>query len=336
MPTNLPPDYFAAEEKFRAARSVEEKIAYLDEMISIVPKHKGTDHLRADLRRRMSQLKSGESGAKSRGSHQGSPFHIDREGAGQIVLVGMPNVGKSALVKRLTHATPEVAPQPYTTWVPTPGMMPIENVQVQLIDTPPLNPDYVQAEMIDLIRRADLMLIVVDLQGFPLEQLDESSTILAEEHIIPDCLWDEMSNDGQPPQSAPDLAPVPALVAVNKTDTDEQDEDYEVLQELIGDTWPMVPISAATGRHTDLFKRAIYQRLGIIRIYAKPPGREADLSSPFVMPEGGTVEQFAAKVHRDFVSQLKSARVWGVGVYDGQPVARDHVLHEGDIVELRT
>ncbi len=271
MPTNLPPDYFAAEEKFRAARSVEEKIAYLEEMISIVPKHKGTDHLRADLRRRMSQLKSGESGAKGKGSHQGSPFHIDREGAGQIVLVGMPNVGKSALVKRLTHATPEVAPQPYTTWVPTPGMMPIENIQVQLIDTPPLNPDYIQPEMIDLIRRADLMLIVVDLQGFPLEQLDESTTILADQRIVPACLRDGITGDGQPPQSDLDLAFVPALVAVNKTDADEQDEDYEVLQELIGDTWPMVPISAdnraprgsvqtcdipAPGHHPDLRQAA--------------------------------------------------------------------------------
>jgi uncharacterized protein len=336
MPTNLPPDYFAAEEKFRTAGSVEEKIAYLEEMMSIVPKHKGTDHLRADLRRRLSQLKSGEQDTKAKGSRQGSPFHIDREGAGQVVLVGMPNVGKSALVKRLTNAAPEVSPQPYTTWSPTPGMMPIENVQVQLIDTPPLNPDFIQPEMIDLIRRTDLMLVVIDIQSFPIEQLDESTAILDQQRVVPACLRDEFVVDGESPAVDLDRAFVPTVVAVNKTDAGEQDEDYEVLCELLGDRWPMMPVSAETGRHVDTFKHTIFQRLGIIRIYAKPPGREADRSAPFVMQVGGTVEQFAAKVHRDFVTQLKSARVWGAGVYDGQPVARDHVLHDGDVVELHT
>jgi hypothetical protein len=328
MPTNLPPHYFEVEEKFRTARSNEEKIAYLEEMMSIVPKHKGTDHLRADLKRRMSQLRA-EPKAQKGASRQISPFRIEREGAGQAILVGLPNVGKSAIVEALTNAAPEVSAAPFSTWTPTPGMMPIENIQMQLVDTPTLNPDFIKAEMMNLIRGTDLLLIVVDLQAFPIEQLEQTVALLEEHRIVP-----AHRRDQYPDRF--DLAFVPSLVVVNKCDDASRDEDYEVLQELLDEDWPMVPLSATTGRHVDNFKQTIYDRLGIVRIYAKPPGKEADLTEPFVMRKGGTVEEFAGKVHRDFLQTLKSARVWGEGVYDGQAVGRDHILHDGDIVELRT
>ncbi|MGC9469604.1 MAG: TGS domain-containing protein [Anaerolineae bacterium] len=329
MPTNLPPDYFNVEEKFRTARSVEEKIGYLEEMMAIVPKHKGTDRLRADLRRRLSQLKSESQTQKGGVSRQVSPYRIPREGAGQVVLVGLANVGKSALVDAFTNAEPEVAAHPFTTWSPTPGMMPIENIQVQLIDTPPLNPDFIKSDMMDLIRRADLLLIVVDLQTFPIEQLEETVAILEDQRIVPACLRDRYSDRF-------DLTFVPTLVVANKTDDESLEEDFEVLKELLDEAWSLVPVSATTGHKVDQFKWKIYERLDIIRIYAKPPGKEPDMGSPFVMRRGGTVEDFAAKVHQDFVKNLKSARIWGEGVYDGQAVGRDHVLHDGDIVELRT
>ncbi|MGC9521306.1 MAG: GTPase [Anaerolineae bacterium] len=328
MPTNLPPHYYDVEDEFRKARSPEEKIALLEEMMSIVPKHKGTDHLRADLRRRLSQLRSEAQTQKTKTARQVSPFHIDREGAGQAVLVGQANVGKSALVAALTNAKPEVAAHPFSTWTPTPGMMPIENIQVQLIDTPTLNPDFIKPEMMDLIRRTDLLLIVVDLQGFPIEQLEASTTLLEEHKIVP-----AFRRPDYPDRY--DLTFVPTLVVVNKVDDPSMDADFDVLGELLEEPWPMVPVSAETGYHVDVFKQTIFQRLGIIRIYAKPPGKEPDLTSPFVMRRGGTVEEFAAQVHQDFLHNLKSARVWGTGVYDGQAVGRDHLLHDGDIVELR-
>jgi ribosome-interacting GTPase 1 len=329
MPTNLPPDYFNVEEKYRTARSVEDKIAYLEQMMAIVPKHKGTDHLRADLRRRLSQLNTDKQSHKGGASRQASVFHIDREGAGQVVLVGQANVGKSALVAALTNAEPEVAAHPFTTWTPTPGMMPVDDIQVQLIDLPPLNPEFIKPEMMDLIRRTDLMLVVIDLQSFPFEQLDATLDLLREHHIVPAC-----RRDVYPDRY--DLTFVPMLVVANKTDTPAHDEDYAVLQELLEESWPMVPVSALTGRHVDAFKRTIFERLDIIRIYAKPPGREPDMTAPFVMRRGGTVIEFAGKVHQDFLHRLKSARIWGTGVYDGQTVGRDHVLHDGDVVELRT
>jgi ribosome-interacting GTPase 1 len=327
MPTNLPPDYFQVEKRYREAQSVQEKIDLLEEMLSIVPKHKGTDHLRADLRRRLAKLKSQPQSKKSASRHE-SAFHIDKEGAGQVLLIGLANVGKSTLVATLTNASPEASPSPFTTWEPTPGMLEFEGVQIQLVDTPSLNRDFVEPALMDLIRRADLLLVVVDLQAFPLEQIDETVSLLEENHIVLLCDRKDHGTDHR-------LAHVPVHVLVNKNDDERTDGDWEALQELLGEEWPLLSISAETGRNLDQIGRTIFERLRLMRIYAKPPGKEPDLSVPFVMHSGATLEEFAGAVHKDFYEKLKSARIWGTGVYDGQLVGRDHILHDKDIVELR-
>ncbi len=327
MPTNLPPDYFVVEKQFRQATLPEEKIACLEEMLAIVPKHKGTDHLRADLRRRLSKLKAATETRKKTG-RQASAYHIDREGAGQIVLVGAANVGKSALVAALTNATPEVAEYPFTTWDPTPGMMPIEDIQVQLIDTPPLNPDFIEAEHLNLVRRADLALIVVDLQAYPMQELEDTVALLEAQRIMPLHRREEYVGEVR-------MTFVPMQVLVNKCDDEDWDAEFEVLSELLGEEWTLIPVSALTGHHVDEFKRRVFEALDIVRVYSKPPGEEPDLSAPFVIPKGATVQELAGKIHKDFLEQLKSARVWGSATHDGQMVGRDHVLQDGDIVELR-
>jgi ribosome-interacting GTPase 1 len=328
MPTNLPPEYYEAEERYRAATTPSEKAERLEELLSTIPKHKGTDHLRADLRRKLSRLKS-EAKSKKGAVRQVSPFHIDREGAGQVVVAGPPNTGKSALVNALTNATPEVAIHPYATWTPTPGMMLVENVQIQLIDTPPLSEEYVEPELLNLIRRADLLLLLLDIQAYPLQQLEDTVAFLENQRIV------ARQKRNQYPPDRP-LISVPFLVLVNKCDDESWDGEFEILCELLEGSWSMLPISATEGRNLDQLRWAIFDELGIMRVYAKPPGREADLSAPFVLPEGSSVQDFAGKVHKDFLENLKSARVWGTGVHDGQMVGRDHILHEGDIVELRT
>jgi len=329
MPTNLPPEALEAEQRYRAAKSLAEKIACLEEFISLIPKHKGTDKLRADLRRRLSKLKASSDQARKKAGRRESAFHIEREGAGRVVLVGPPNVGKSALVATLTNARPEVSPAPYTTWEPTPGMMPIENIQVQLVDTPPLTGDYVEPELLNLIRGSDLILLVVDLQTYPIEQLENTVAILQEHRIVPSH-WQDRYADQQR------ITFKPILVLVNKTDDPSWDEDFEILQELLDDEWTLLPVSATTGRNLERLKQAVFERLDIIRVYSKPPGKEPDFSAPFVMKKGGTVEDFAGKIHQEFLEKLKSARVWGSATFDGQMVGRDHVLHDGDVVELRT
>ncbi|MEW6718307.1 MAG: GTPase [Chloroflexota bacterium] len=328
MPTNLPPEYYEAEQNYRAAKTIQEKITTLEELISTIPKHKGTDKLRADFRRRLSKLKE-SSQAKKKVSRQSSAFYIDKEGAGQAILVGPTNVGKSALLTALTNATPEVSEAPFTTWVPTPGMMPIENIQVQLVDTPPLNPEFVEPLLFELIRRTDLILLVVDVQTNPVQQLEDSIAILEEHRIIPLHLKGQHPEEGR-------LAFIPTLILANKTDDQEMDELFQIFCELTEGDWSSLPVSATHQRNFDQLKSAVFERLNIIRIYSKAPGKEPDLEAPFVMKKGSTIEEFASKVHQDFIENLKAARVWGYGVFDGQLVSRDHVLHDEDIVELRT
>lgn len=328
MPTNLPPEYYEAEERYRAATTPAEKAERLEELLSTIPKHKGTDHLRADLRRKLSRLKS-EAQSKKGAARQVSPFHIDREGAGQVVVAGPPNTGKSALVNALTNATPEVAIHPYSTWTPTPGMLLVGDVQIQLIDTPPLSEEYVEPELLNLIRRADLLLLVLDIQAYPLQQLEDTVAFLEKHRIV------AQQRREQYPLDKPLIA-LPFLVPVNKVDDEIWEEEFAILCELLEDGWPMVPISASGERNLDRLGQLIFEELGIMRVYAKPPGRDPDLSAPFVLEKGSTIQEFAAKVHKDFLENLKSARVWGTGVHDGQMVGRDHVLHEGDVVELRT
>lgn len=327
MPTNLPPQYFEVEARFREAQAPEEKIARLEEMISIVPKHKGTEKLVGDLRRRLSKLKDAAQ-TRKKVSRRESAFHIVREGAGQAMVVGTANVGKSALVTALTNATPEVGEAPFTTWAPTPGMMPVKGIQIQLVDTPPLNQEYIEPELLELIRRTDLLLLLVGLQTYPLQHFEQALDILALHRIVP------YPGQDPPPLEGRQTA-VPTLVVVNEVDDEGLVEDVEIFREILGGDWETVPVSAATGYNLETLKKIVFDRLGIIRVFARPPGEEPDLSAPFAMKRGSTVGEFARQVHQDFYKKLKSARVWGSGVFDGQMVGRDHVLHDGDVVELR-
>lgn len=326
MPTNLPPEYFRAEQAFREAESSSAKITALEEMMSTIPKHKGTDKLRAELRRKISKLKDDQKKKKGAVKHE-SEYHIEKEGAGRIMITGAANVGKSSILAALTHATPVISEAPYSTWTPLPGMMMIDDIQVQLIDTPPLSKEHAQPELFDLIRSADLILIVVDLQATPFQQLEDSLKLLNEHKIIPKQKQSETIDERR-------IQFIPVLVVVNKDDDDQFDEDFKVFKELLEIELPLIPISTANNRNFEKFNKKIFESLEIIRIYSKPPGKEPDLTKPFILKNGNTVEDLAGKVHHDFIHNLKTARVWGKNVYDGQMVGRDHVLHDKDVVEL--
>ena len=327
MPANLPPDYFEAEKQYREARTTKEKVTCLEKMLTLMPKHKGTDKLRADIRRRISRLKDPATRKKGATRHE-SIYHIDKEGAGMAVVIGAANTGKSAIVNILTNASPEVAPYPNTTWQPTPGMMPVENIQIQLIDTPPLDREYIEPDLLDLIRRADLVLLVVDLQTDPVGELQKIVALLDDYRIVP-----LRFKENYPEQHG--IIFIPFLVLANKYDDRSADENYDIFRELLEDDWPMIPVSAVTGRNLEEMKRRVVERLDIIRVYSKAPGKEPDRTAPFTLKRGSTVADFAGKVHQDFVTKLKTARLWGKSVFDGQMVHRDHVLEDGDVVELR-
>ncbi|PKN35131.1 MAG: GTP-binding protein HSR1 [Deltaproteobacteria bacterium HGW-Deltaproteobacteria-19] len=326
MPANLPPHYFEAEQRFREARTPAAKIEALEEMLAIMPKHKGTDKLKAMLRERISKLKE-QGQKKSGGAKAKTPYSIEREGIAQVVLTGMPNTGKSTILNRLTKATAEVGDFPHTTHRPTPGMAPYENVQIQLIDTPPVTLEYTDPELGDLLRRSDIVVILLDLQADPLSQMEETLAVLAGFRVFP---------EGRP--LPPDLKKIPfvktMLVAVNKMDRPEHEGDFETFMELSEVKIPAMGISTKTGRNLMAFLERLYGMSGVARVYTRRPGREPDMTAPFVIPTGTSVDEMAEMIHKDFVAKLRHARIWGRAVRDGQMVQRDYVLQDGDVVEL--
>ncbi len=326
MPANLPPQYFEAEKRFREAKTPQEKVEALEEMLMIMPKHKGTDKLRAEVRRKISKFKSQAQQRKGTGKRE-TAYSIEKEGAAQVVLVGPPNTGKSSLVAALTNAEPEIADFPHSTWKPTPGMAPFENIMFQLVDTPPINRQYVDPWMADLIRRCDIMAIVVDLHADPIGHLEETLEVLADLRIFP-----EGSSIPADLKKPPFIKK--ALVIVNKVDSEEAEEDFQVFLELCETNLPCVPASAKNHKHLRELLSKIFEVAGIIRVFTKAPGKRPDLNAPFILPRESTLETLAGKIHKDFVQKLKYARVWGKAVYDGQMIQKDHVLQDGDVVEL--
>jgi hypothetical protein len=325
MTTNAGPEYREAEARFRAAVTPQEKLAALEEMLRLVPKHKGTEKLCADLKSRISKLKQEP---KSKGGAKGASHKIVREGAGQVALLGPPNSGKSTLVASLTHARPEVAPYPMTTLKATPGMMPFEDVAFQLVDLPPLCREHVEPWVYDVVRGADLGWLVLSLED-ALSGLDDVLEILRGKAIglLP---WGRP----EPVERRPGWTYLPALMVVTGMDLPGAAADLEVFDELIERSWPRVPVAAPGRLGYEELARATFQALDIIRVYSKEPGKEADLERPFTLPRGATVADLAERIHKDIAAELKHARVWGPSAHDGQSVRGGHVLMEGDVVEI--
>jgi len=324
MPANLPPQYFEAEKEFRLAKTPEDKIAAIEEMLAIMPKHKGTDHLRAELRRRIAKLTQ-EAGRRP--AIQKSSMSIPKEGAGQVVVIGLPNTGKSQLVATVTNAKPAVADYPFTTRSATPGMMEFENIQIQLIDTPPLAPQTTDYWMSGMLRKADALLIVIDLSAEPIAQIESVILELARMRI--GIMTEKIEQSEQTIQH-----PKKALIAGNKMDLPGASHNFEALQNRYQGMVPIVVISARDGTNLEEMKRRLYEILDIIRVYTKVPGQKPDLRDPLVLKRGSTLEEAAGQLHKDLKARLKYARVWGSGKHDGVMVKRDHVLQDGDIIEL--
>ncbi len=323
MPANLTPQYLEAEKNFRAAKTTQEKIAWLEEMLSVMPKHKGTDHLRAELRTKIANLtKSLEKKAAT--SH--STTKIEKSGAAQVAVIGPPNTGKSQIVAVITNAKPAVASYPYTTQTATPGMMHFENVQVQLIDTPPIGEQLPEWWLLNIIRRADALLLVVDLSQDVLAQTDALITVLKEKNI-------GLGKNPNPEDTESPVSYKKALLVANKADLDPSGRNYRDLQEMYGGILPIIAINAATG-NLDELKKQIFQMLDVIRVYTKEPGGKPEMTEPIILERGGTVEMAAVSIHKSFAQRMKYARVWGSGKFDGIMVKRDHVLQDGDIIEL--
>jgi uncharacterized protein len=341
MPANLTPVYREAEAAYKAAVTREEKLASLEEMLRVIPKHKGTEKLQADLRSRIAKLK--REPAKKGGAGRGTSHRIPAEGAGQVVLIGPPNSGKSSLVCRLTKAQPPVAEYPMTTREATPGMMPFGDIAFQLVDLPPLCDEHVENWVYDIIRGADLAWVVLPIDDPPgglevVERLLRARAIeLVPVQVTPvaDAAEDDNGHDDPADGRRPGWTRLAAFLVVTGMDRPGAVEDLEVATELLGGGWPVVGVSAVTGAGLGRLGDHTFDALDVIRVYTKEPGHEADRERPFTLPRGATVEALARAIHGDIAEGLKSARIWGPSAFDGQRVRGDHVLADGDVVELR-
>jgi len=328
MPANLTPEYRQLDAQFRETRDPDERLEILRRMLAVIPKHKGTDKMQADLKRRISKAEQAAQQGRKKGARDF--FHVPREGAGQILLAGPPNAGKSSLLAHLTNATPQIANYPYTTHQPLPGMVVFKDIQIQLVDVPPLSREYTEAPLFNAYRIADLILFVIDLTDpDPVESLRDCMALLEERltRVTP-------HPEGERPGNV-SVVEKRAVIVGNKVDL-AGSEAAEGILEAFGKDYAVVVGSAASGEGLEDLPRVLFAELRVVRIYTKKPGKKFEKGTPFVVPVGSTVVDVAAAIHKDFAVQLKFTRLWGSGKHEGLSVPRDHVVEDGDILEIHT
>jgi ribosome-interacting GTPase 1 len=324
MPANLPPEYFEAGKKFKQASTPQEKVAALEALIATVPKHKGTDKLRGDLRRRLSRLREDTIRKKKAGG--GDLYTVEKQGAAQVALAGFPNSGKSSILKSLTNASPVIADYPMSTVLPLSGMMPFEDIQFQLVDLPPVGNESTDGWVSGILRIADVLMVVIDISEDPHSQVK-----LLLEHLtdwkIPLIKRDEGTEEKG------NLIYKPVILIANKSDLPGAEDTLKVLKKEYGAFYPIVSISTIHKKGIEELRNMVFEKSHIIRVYAKEPGKEPDMDTPFTLSQGSDVLYLAELIHKDFVRNLKYACIWGSTKFDGQRVQKDYVLRDKDVVE---
>ncbi len=364
MPANLTPEYKAAETAYRQARDPRERLECLREMLRTMPKHKGTDHLQAEVKTRIRELTEELAGPKKGGTHGGPATVVRPEGAAQLALLGPPNVGKSSLHARLTGSSAAVGPYPFTTSYPQPGMLPLEDVAFQLVDLPAIAAEHPVPWLAAALQPADGALLVVDLADPDcVDRVAELHALLRERRVTLTARWpfgDEAASGGrasaaagarsereppvrgagsEPPSEGdlddPFAIRLPTLLLANQSDRlRDPAGELEVFRELTGLTYPAFAVSAETGAGLGELAPWLFRHLGVVRVYTKAPGRPPDNDRPFTLRQGQTVLDAALLVHKDLAESLKYARLWREGEPGGLHIGRDHSVADRDVIEL--
>lgn len=383
MVTNLPAEAKAKFVKYMEAKTPEEKLKALEEFLSAVPKHKGTENLVRWIRRRMAELREEiEEKQRKRAGSSGLQFFVEKEGAAQVVLVGYTKVGKSALLKYLTGAKVEISDAPYATRFPVVGMMPYKDIQFQLVEAPSIIPEGGgwNTKVVGLIKNSDGVIIVLDAakdvdsqlngllsfleghgvvlekpRGYVEIERAPSGGIRVVNYGILKCTEDnivtllnsyriynaivkvygEVDLDDVEKALFERIVYKPAIVLVNKVDliTGEHTKTLEKYLSM-KTPLPLMLASAVKGFNKAYLGELLFNILNIIRVYTKPPTGEPS-SKPLILKKGSTVLDVAKAIHKDFVKRFAYARIWGRSAkYPGQRVGLDHVLDDGDIVEI--
>lgn len=326
MPVNASPEFEKAESRYRQAGTPTEQLSALQEMLRLVPKHKGSEKVQSNIKRKLSTLRREMAQSKSSGG-QADPFHVPAGGAGQVTLMGLPNTGKSSIVAAVTQAPVKVADYPFSSPAPVPGMWLWQDVQIQMVDTPAVTVDHAPGGMINLLLHSDVVAVVADAaDSASLQQVETALEILSQRRVeLFDCPAVDIPDN--------DLRGKPGLLALTHADRVSADE-IDTMAELLDGRLTVCGLDCITGEGFDVLADHLWRLLHIIRVYTKRPGQQADRKDPFTLPVGATVEDLARAVHRDLPDRLKFARIWGQGHHDGQQVHRTAPLGDRDVVEI--
>ncbi len=317
MPANLTPQYIETERKLRTAKTSEEKLAIYKELLTVIPKHKGTEKMQADLKTKISRLTKEIQHKPA--AKRGLDYFIPKEGAGQAVLVGPANSGKSQLLNSLTNARSEVSDFPYTTRMPVVGMVPFEDVQIQLIDLPSIGVDRVDPWVFGIIRNGEIVVLVGDLGSK--YAVEDTELVL------------EKLKEARIELGAADPGAKRCLLIGNKAELPDAAARIGELGEFYGDRFKLHPISSVSGAGLDQFRRILFESLGIIRVYTKAPGKPVERRDPVILKKGSTVLDTAERIHKDFSHGLKYVKLWNQSL-NGLRVEKSHVLADQDVVEF--
>ncbi len=337
MAANLSPEYRDAEAAYRKAQDPKERIECLRGMLRAIPKHKGTEHLQAEIKSRIKTLTAELAAPRKAGTRAGPALVVRPEGAAQVALLGPPNVGKSTLHSRLTGSHAGVGPYPFTTKLPLPGMLTWQDVHIQLVDLPPISASFMEPWLPGTLEQADGALLIVDLAETDcIEQVEAIRHRLEEKRVtlledIPARAFTE--DEGE--SAEPFRVRLPTLLIAHKCDRlrDPQGE-LEAFLDLEGVRFPALAVSAETGRGLEAVGPQLFERLGIVRVYTRVPGHAVEHQRPFTLRRGATVRDVAYLVHRGMAHGLSHARLWGSSEFPGQRVSPEHGVLDGDVVEL--
>ena len=334
MPTNVTPEYKKAEADYKAAREPRDRLVALRGMLRSIPKHKGTEHLQAGIKTRIKELTEELAAPRKAGARGGPIFTIRPEGAGQVALLGPPNSGKSSLHDAMTGSGATVGAYPFTTQFPQPGMVPVGDVGIQLVDLPPVAKEHPMPWIGNALQPADGALLVVDLsQAECVTAVDELVRLLAERRVLLIRDWPRGAEEASDPDD-PFAKLLPTAVVAAKADlVDAVEEEAEVLLELLDLELPVLRASVTAGE-IDHLGAWLFDALGVVRVYTESAAKKRD-DRPYTIRRGQTVLDVAALIHKDFARDLKFARLIRPGHPDRR-IGRAFPLRDGDRIEIRT